>query len=190
MPELLDLLEGMKAAASRLPVEGSAFSPLDDDQLMRAQSALADIGQRISASAAANAGEIAWRSRPDLGYAGLAQRTGARTPESLVQQLTGSTGREAATLVRVGKVMQEAEFVPPAPESDTATAEAAPAPWDGTGTAWLAPVGRAVAAGRLPVTGADAIRTGLGTPSETVTIAMLTAAAERLVVEAADLNAD
>ncbi|MFC0678011.1 DUF222 domain-containing protein, partial [Lysobacter korlensis] len=190
MPAVLEILAEVKAATSRLRLEGAAFAPLDDEDLMQAQRLYADIAGDIAAGAAANAGEIAWRSRPDLGYAGLAQRTGARTAESLVQQLTGSTGREAATLVRVGKVMHEAELVPPTPEGDTATAEAAAPPWDGTGTAWLAPVGRAVAAGRLPVVAADAIRTGLGTPSETVTIAMLTAAAERLVAEAAGLNAD
>ena len=94
MPELLDLLDEVERATSRLPVESTAFGSLDDDELMRAQGKLAVIARNISASAAANAGEIAWRSRPDLGYAGLAQRTGARTPESLVQQLTGSTGRE------------------------------------------------------------------------------------------------
>jgi hypothetical protein len=201
MPALLETLTEVEAVTSRLPVESSAFGPLGDSELMEAQRLLAEIAKNVAASAAANAGEIAWRSRPDLGYAGLAQRTGARTPESLVQQLTGSTGREAATLVRVGKVMQEAEFAPPAADADTsgagtdgdstaAGATPAPVPWDGTGTVWLAPVGRAVASGMLPVSAADAIRMGLGTPSETVTVGMLTAAAGRLVEEAASLNAD
>ncbi|MDQ4138530.1 MAG: HNH endonuclease [Actinomycetota bacterium] len=196
MPNLLETLAEAKAVTSRLPVEGSAFAPLTDDEVMQAQRLLADIGRNVSASAAANAGEIAWRSRPDLGYAGLAQRTGARTPESLVQQLTGCTGREASTLVRVGKVMAEAELLPPARKAENdftvdgaSTVEPA-APWDGSGTAWLAPVGRAVAAGALQVSAADAIRIGLGTPSETVTVAQLTAAAERLVAEAGSLNAD
>jgi hypothetical protein len=200
MPELLDVLDEMKVAASRLPVEGSAFGSLNDADLMRAQTALAEISSRVSASAAANAGEIAWRSRPDLGYDGLAQRTGARTPESLVQQLTGSTGREASTLVRVGRVMAEAELTPAATggpdgsdtdgESSGTSPGTAPTPWDGTGTAWLAPVGRAVAAGSLPVAAADAIRMGLGIPSDTITIAQLTSAAERLVDEAVSLNVD
>ena len=190
MTELLETLAEVKAVTSRLPVESSAFGPLGDAELMEAQRLLAEIARNVSASAAANAGEIAWRSRPDLGYAGLAQRTGARTAESLVQQLTGSTGREASTLVRVGKVMQEAEFIPPAPEVDTQSHQAPPQPWDGTGTAWLGPVGRAVAAGGIPVGAADAIRMGLGTPSEAVTVAMLTAAAQRLVEEAVSLNAD
>src|SRR5687767_3243110 len=117
MPGLLETLTEAKAITSRLPVESTAFGSLGDSELMAAQRLLAEIAKHVSASAAANAGEIAWRSRPDLGYDGLAQRTGARTPESLVQQLTGSTGREASTLVRVGKVMQEAEFTPPVSEA-------------------------------------------------------------------------
>jgi hypothetical protein len=192
MPAVLDILAEVKAMTARLPVAGSAFGPLGDEDLMEAQRLLAAIGGDVAASAAATAGEIAWRSRPDLGYDGLAQRIGARTPESLVQQLTGSTGREASTLVRVGKVMAEAELAPSAGnarDEEDAT-RVPPGPWDGTGTAWLAPVGRAVAAGSLPVAAADAIRMGLGVPSDTVTVAQLTAAAVRLVAEAAGGNAD
>ena len=60
---------------------------------------------------------------------------------------------------------------------------------------WLAPVGRAVAAGTLSMEAAEAIRLGLGTPTEDITVDVLTEAAARLV-EAADsrhpdaLNAD
>jgi Domain of unknown function (DUF222) len=192
MPGLLQILTEVRAATAQLPVERSAFEPLGDAELMEAQRLFADIERSVSAGSAANAGEIAWRSRPDLGYDGLAQRTGARTPESLVQQLTGSTGREAATLVRIGKVMQEAELAQPTPEAGTETdgSSPPPVPWDGTGTAWLAPVGRAVAAGALPVASADAIRQGLGAPSATVSVCVLSLAAERLVDEAALLNAD
>jgi hypothetical protein len=205
MPELLDRVAEVEAAAALLPLERSAVEPLGDEQLMELQRRLAAVDRRTAALAAMTAAEIGWRSRPDLGYAGLAQRTGARTPESLVQQLTGATGREASTLIRVGAVMHEAELQPPVrvasdgrpslgPDgSSTAPVDATPAPetpWDGTGTAWLAPVGRAVARGSLPVDAADAIRHGLGTPNEDVPVARLTAAAETRVDEAAALNAD
>ena len=206
MPEVLDLLADVETAASRLPTTRDAVSGLTDDELMEAQRRMAAVDRRTDASAAVIAAEIGWRSRPELGYAGLAQRTGARTPESLVQQLTGSTGREAATLVRVGSVMAEAELLPPSPQPGTDAGtdsgvdpalEGVPAPgpveetlWGGTGTAWLTPVGRAVADGVLPVSAADAIRAGLGTPSETVTVGVLTDAARRLVEEAGALHAD
>src|SRR5215218_3104196 len=114
MPEVLDRVAEVESAAAQLPAARSAVEALSDDQLMELQRRLAAVDRFTAASAAVAAAEIAWRSRPDLGYAGLAQRTGARTPESLVQQLTGSTGREASTLVRVGTVMHEAELQPPA----------------------------------------------------------------------------
>ncbi|MFC0680257.1 DUF222 domain-containing protein [Lysobacter korlensis] len=202
MPAVVDLLVEAKATVSQLPTSREQLAPLDDDQLMQVQRLLADVDRMVRASSAATAGEVAWRSRPELGYAGLAQRTGARTAESLVQQLTGSTGREAATLVRVGNVMAEAELLPSGPEAGVgpdhdadpggspATEPAVEGPWDGTGTAWLAPVGRAVSDGSLPVAAADAIRSGLGVPSETVTVSQLTLAARSLVTEAAVLHAD
>ncbi|MFC0681058.1 DUF222 domain-containing protein [Lysobacter korlensis] len=205
MPEVLESVADIESAASRLPATRSAVESLSDEGLMDLQRRLAGIDRHTAAAAAVVAAEIAFRSRPDLGYAGLAQRTGARTPESLVQRLTGSTGREAATLVRVGIVMHEAELLPSAPAeapdggtpeiggSPRAGGAAAPldqAPWDGTGTAWLTPVGRAVASGALPVDAADAIRLGLGLPNEIVTVGRLTGAAQTLVHEALTLNAD
>ena len=65
----------------------------------------------MEAREARAAGEIARRSSYDLGYQGLAQRTGFRTPEKFVQHLTGSTNREAAKLVRTGVIIQEAEIL-------------------------------------------------------------------------------
>ena len=49
--------------------------------------------------------EIGRRSARDLGYDGLAQRRGARNAEDLVQKLTGTTAREAQTLVSVGSML-------------------------------------------------------------------------------------
>jgi hypothetical protein len=210
MTEADQLLTEAEAATAQLPTATEWFGALSDTDLMSAQRTLAAIGRRVAASSAAAAAEIAFRSRADLGYAGLAQRTGARTPEFLVQQLTGSTGREAATLVRVGGVMAEAQTLPPGGDFGVGDADpfgeavrdgerspgevpagtVAGAPWDGRGTAWLASVGRAVASGALTVDAADAIRTGLGTPAETVSVEQLSAAAQLLVGEAAHLNAD
>ena len=58
---------------------------------------------------------IAYRSRRELGHSGLAQRLGARTPEKLVQTLTGSSFREAQTFIRVGELIAT-------PPADTAPA--------------------------------------------------------------------
>ena len=62
-------------------------------------------GDGSTRAAAALAAEIAHRSRHELGHDGLAQRLGARTPQILVQRVTGATAREAQTLVRVGSLV-------------------------------------------------------------------------------------
>ena len=78
---------------------------------------------------------------------GLAQRTGHHTAQELVQVTTGSIDRDAATSVRVGALTVDAV-------SDTPTQP------------WLQAVGQAVAAGTLSASAADAIRVGLGAPTQ------------------------
>jgi hypothetical protein len=60
--------------------------------------------RRIDAELAAVAAEIAYRSRPDLGSAGLAQRLGMRTPEKLVEQVGQLSPHDANVMVRVGEL--------------------------------------------------------------------------------------
>lgn len=135
-----------------------------DDELIALQRSLGELRRRVDAAAAQVAAEIAQRSRPELGYDGLAQRLGARTPTRLVQALTGTTMHEAGTLVRAGSMRMDA----------------APA--------WLRPVGLAVADASISPEAADVIRTGLGTPTEAITADQLTAAAGALLAEAAGLT--
>ena len=139
-------------------------SGLDDAELIEAQRTLAEIRRRVDAAAAVMAAEIRHRSRRELGYDGLAQRLGARTPELLVQELTGSSAREAQSLVRVGGMM---------------TADADP---------WLRAVSMAVSSGELSVDRADAIRAGLGTPDGDVSSADLARTAGVLLREASSLS--
>src|ERR1700712_880784 len=108
---------------------------LPDTELLALQLSLAEVRRRVDSWSAVVAGQIAHRSRHELGHAGLAQRHGARTPELLVQQLAGTSAREAQTMVRVGALLV-----------DPATASV---------------VGSAVADGRLSLDAADAIRSGL-----------------------------
>ncbi|MFM9876603.1 MAG: hypothetical protein ACKVOG_01965, partial [Rhodoglobus sp.] len=88
-----------------LPFAPPTTAALDDAALMSAQQQVAQIRRRVDATAAALAAEIQVRSRRELGTEGLSQRLGARTPERLVQHLTGATAREASTMVRVGGLM-------------------------------------------------------------------------------------
>jgi hypothetical protein len=129
------------------------LSGLLDDALLESQRMLAEIRRRADAESARVAAEIAHRSRRELGYDGLAQRLGARTPEILVQRLTETSAGEARSLVRVGRLLEDRDAgVAPEPGRTYAVDDAP----------WLRTVVAAVAAGRLSIERADVIRAGLG----------------------------
>jgi hypothetical protein len=151
-----------------VPYAAPALGSLGDRELMDVARHLAEIRRRVDATASIAAAELARRSRPELGHSGLAQASGARTPERLVQNLTGVTKREAGELIRVG------EFTAPP------TADSPP-----DLPSWLGAVAEAVRTGRLSVPAADAIRTGLGRPGEGVPAEALARAAATLVSLAA-----
>lgn len=114
---------------------------------------------------AAISAEIARRSARERGLDGLAQRAGARTPENLVSQLTGTSLREARDLVTAGTLV-----------------DATPA--------WLGDVAGGVRDGSLSVGVAAAISSGLGEPSQSVAADDLLDAARRLVSESPGHSAD
>lgn len=127
-----------QAELLQLPPLGS----VGDDGLMGLQRRLASIRRFVDTASADVAAEIATRSRRELGYGGLAQRVGARTPERLVQSLTGSSIRDARALVEVGRMIAA-----PA-ESDAESSEQA--------------IAVAVRSGALSIEQARAIDVGLG----------------------------
>ncbi|MEQ1735404.1 MAG: DUF222 domain-containing protein, partial [Rhodoglobus sp.] len=147
---------------------------LGDDELLKAQGMVAEIRRRVDAAAAAFAAEMKRRSRPELGSEGLAQRLGARTAEHLVQCVTGTSAREASTLVRVGTLMTILAVDSPEPDP----------------TPWLRAVGDAVATGELSIEAADVIRAGIGEPDAVVTVEALVGAAETLLGEARVLTVE
>lgn len=117
----------------------SGMARLADDEVMGLQRELASQRRRVDAASALVAGEIARRSARDLGYAGLAQRLGARTPEKLVAHLAGMSAPEARAMVTVGESLRG--------ESP-----------------WLDSVMAGVVAGEVSVGAAAAITVGLGAP--------------------------
>ena len=147
-------------------------SGLGDDDLLSSQRVVAEIRRRVDAAAAVLAAEVAHRSRRDLGYAGLATRLGARTPELLVARVAGTSAREAGVLVRVGALASEPRLDAPEPD---------PMPW-------LAAVGAAVRAGSLSLEAADVIRAGLGEPDESVSAESLGDAAVELIAASSSLT--
>ena len=135
-----------------------------DDVLLATQRSLAEVRRQVDAAASRVAAEIAQRSRPELGYDGLAQRLGARTPAHLVQRITGASAHEAGALVRAGTMQTDA------------------------GPSWLRELGQAIADARVSVEAADAIRAALGSPTDAITPRHLAAAAETLLDESAALT--
>jgi hypothetical protein len=155
---------------------GSPFSPpltasLTDSALLDQQRMLAEVERRLTATSAALAAEVRHRSRPELGHDGLAARLGARTPEKLVQTITGASKGRAATLVRIGSMLPTA---PPAPDRSP----------------WMVDVAAAVSTGELSLDAADAIRAGLGTPTDDVPSDALALAARTLVLLAPTLTVE
>jgi hypothetical protein len=182
-------LDAILRAADTLPTDVALVRGLDDHALLVEQRRVAEASKKLDACASLLAGEIGHRSRRDLGYSGLAQREGFRTPEALVQFTTGSTAREAITLVQVGTMVHDSMFNP---ATDTAAPDAPSAP---SREPWLRSVGAAVTAGELSVEAARAIRTGLGDPKldangAGVSAEQLADAARELLEAAAELNAD
>ena len=158
-----------------------AFAPpavgsLTDDELLAEKAFVAEIRRRVDAVDSVIAAELAHRSRPELGSAGLAQRHGARTPEKLIQTLTGVSVRDARTQVRVGTLVAALAAAEPGAEP--------------MAEPWLASVAAAVSAGHLGLDGADVIRTGLGQPTGDVGVELLARAAHALVSESADLTVE
>ncbi len=129
---------------------------VDDVELIETMRRWAELRRIADAGLARLAGVVAARSSLEFGYNGLAQRTGARTPEAFVSQLTGTSGPEARAITAVGAMMND------------------PAPW-------LSSVVAGVSDGSLSIGSAAAIQTGLGSPSESVAADDLADAAHQLV---------
>lgn len=141
------------------PVEG-----IDDSALLALQRDLAEIRRRVDAWSSAVAGQIAHRSRHELGNSGLARRLGARTPEQLVQQLAGTSIREAHTMVRVGVMLGE-------PSS-------------------LDAVASAVSDGSLSLDAADTIRAGITSLDPSVPAESVVELVETLLHDATTLTVE
>lgn len=190
-------LDAAFAAVAAVPDDVATAKAFDDRALLDAQSRLGQLKRQIDSRSALFAGEISFRSRRDLGYRGLAQKEGFQTAEKLVQHTTGSTRREAMTLVRVGALVHEANILDAVDPITGETPEGFV-----LREPWLIALGAAVSAGRIPVEAANAIKNGLGAPTlidpnaspdasaPGVTVEMLQDAVRVLLEMAPELDAD
>lgn len=178
---LLTSIDAVVSAARAIALDFDVVSVLADAELLEVQRKLGEAQRAVGACASVTAGEVGHRSRRELGYRGLAQREGFRTPEALVQHETGSTSRAASTLVQVGEMMHDA--VAPVDRLSPDSPVRRP---------WLIAVGAAVSAEILSVEAAKAIESGLGSlvPGSSLSDRDLAGAVQVLLSEAAQLNAD
>jgi hypothetical protein len=150
-------ISAARAVVAGIPDQLTSVKALEDAALLASQRELSELRRIVDARSSLVAGEVAYRSRRDLGYSGLAQREGFQNAERLVQATTGSTRREASTLVTAGTLVLDSKMLG-AVDAETGEVPegfAAREPW-------LSAVGVAVADGWLTVDAARAIRSGLG----------------------------
>jgi len=162
----LSSLSGLDAALLLLrdvPRRSEEYEAADDADLVAVTRLVAELSRIAAAHGVLAAGQIAHRSRPELGGQGLARREGSRTVEELLTTTMGVTGREAAAVVRVGRLSQE--------------------------TGPFESVAAGLVDGTVSVQAADAIRTGLG-GAESLDPGLLSRAAELLCGEAQRLDPD
>ena len=133
---------------------------LADDRLLDLFGELDEAARAVAAARARVAGEISRRSAFAAGHTGLAARLGERTPEKLIQRLTGVSAGEAKELTAAGAVLRDAD--------------------DGA-MPWLEAAATAVTDGGLSIAGAAAVAKGLGEPTGSVSEASLTEVTEQLV---------
>ncbi|NHF63316.1 DUF222 domain-containing protein [Microcella pacifica] len=163
MTAIASALRSAVDALAAVPRDIAPYRALDDVELLDLTRLAADEVRLAQLHVSLLAGEIARRSAPELGHAGLAQRTGHRTPEEMVRVTTVTRVADARTAVRVGSSVG----------AETPT-----------------PLGEAVLSGRVSVAVADAVRTGLGRPGGGVTESVLDEAAGVLLERVSGLDAD
>jgi hypothetical protein len=188
-----DLALALRASADAVACLGASaadIAAIDDSALLRAQAEISAHRRHLDTYAAWVAGEIARRSRYELGYSGLAQRKGFVSPEALIQSVSKTTRAEAGKFVQVGTLMAMVpsdEALRQTPEDADAEAELATI---GSMGAWQTSIADGVTSGDLSVDAAESIRKGLGMVDDAVTPTQLRAASELLIGEAKTLDAD
>ncbi len=100
MTESLDLLEQAQALLSR--VARVDRSILSDDELVAFLKADEAVGRFVDAARVLDAGEVAERSRYELGAEGLSMRLGERKPVNFIERVTLVSQAEASRRVRIG----------------------------------------------------------------------------------------
>jgi hypothetical protein len=174
--DALGVLEG--ASPTLADVRG-----LTDTELMELSDLHTRAGRVHGSAGAIVAGELAFRSRPELGGEGLARRSGYRTVENLLKTTTGAPKEQVVSVVNAGMLLAEI--------ADEGNVDPVTGGVRHPSQPWLRVVAEGVAAGRVSVAASQSIGRGLGTPNSVITAGQLEAAAVELVGQAvAGVDAD
>jgi hypothetical protein len=181
--EVVARFDAAIASLGALPRDVSVLRALDEVILLQLNTLHAEAARLLGAAGATIAGEILHRSRPELGSAGLAQRSGHRTPENFIRATTGATKEHTVSLLRAGSLLTG---LADDGRVDKVTGEVREA-----AQPWLRSVATALRSGAISVAAAQSIARGLRGADSAVSIAGLTAAAEQLVAASiAGVDAD
>ena len=189
MPEMPSDLADVARRLLGRGVSSGTFIPLDDAALVAAVEELTALRHEVERCQAIAVAEVARRSSVPFGGRGLAQRAGHVGTAQLVQSITHSSKREAATLVSVGQMMAETDAAAEL-EAQRGADPIAGAPPPGSPAPWFAALGAAVALGHVTVEVASAIRSGIGEPGGDADEARLAAIVPALVEECRSMHAD
>lgn len=177
----------LETASAVCGVAASAedFDVLSDERLIELQSAIAACDRSLDAYRSHAARQLARRSRRELGHAGLAARHGFASPEAMIETVAQVSGRQAARLVAIGRLMDETDAAQRLLADGGDVGDGEPA-----GAIWEEPIIAALENGKLSVECADALRRGLGLPTEHISADTLRGLAERVLATDGGLSAD
>ncbi len=185
MPSFAPTLVETAAAVTVFGATSADYDALPDERILDLGAAIAAHERAFGLVKAQHAAQIARRSRREFGHTGLAARNGFASPQKFLQEVTKVTAREAGQLVALGNAIGQAEATREL--IDTGITELGGQPVE---AAWDEPICQAITGGTLSIDSADALRRGLGTPTETISGQQLSDLAERLLREKSDLSAD
>jgi hypothetical protein len=189
---MLVLFDDVYSAFQKCPTDIAIYDGFDNETVQALHRKMADISRLSGIRMAITADQIAQRSAAELAGKGMARQFGDRTAVEMTKNLGGLTQQEAMAALHAGRMMREEQSNAPeidinSPETDptvpTPPPVTRPAPPPGPAESWLAAVSRALKADVISRAQSEAIRTGLGRPTDGITVAVLSDAATRLVAD-------
>lgn len=186
---LLDAFTAVLALAGTVPTDVTVFDKVNDHTVETLHGHAGDLVRLAALFFSLTAGQIQRRSAPSLGKDGMARKSGHRTPEEMTTNVGGVNKQDAVKALRDGKLIHTTQSTDNAEKTGTDPIDPLTHEPIVIEEPWLIGVGRARTQG-MSRECADAIRRGLGTPTEDVTVEMLRTAADHLCTEAEQLGPD